>query len=174
MSGKYIDYYIDPSTLDYVFDEDTGGFKMLENTAVAARQRLYTRLSTWQGEWFWNTDFGVDYKNSVLIHGVTKSQLDAIFLDAIYDEDLVEEVDSYTSELDRTTRSYTFTAKILVTNDDIINEVSVLPTDEWSYTYSESSLVSSCILEYIEESNKLYIYVNTTMPLTKQWAITWN
>lgn len=174
MSGEYIDFYIDPDTLDYVYDENTGTFKMVEDTRVAARQRIYTRLSAWMGEWIYNTEYGVDYKNSVIKQGVTKAELDTIFLDTIYEEDLVESIDNYSSEIDTQERTYTFSAKVLVSIDDIVNEVSILPTDEWEYTYSENTITATCVTEYIETSNKLYVYVNTTLPLSKQWSIQWN
>lgn len=174
-SGEYIDFYIDPETLDYVYDPNTGKFRMLETTAEACRQRVYTRLSTWLGEWIFDTSFGVDYKGAVIRQGVTQTELDAIFLDTIYDEDLVESVDSYSSDFDSSERTYSFTAKILVSeNSEIVNEVELLPSKEWTYSFYENTITATCVTETIEAANKLYIYVNATLPLAKNWTLEWN
>ncbi len=95
------DLYLDPSTNDIVYNS-SGTFDPVTTTHELARQRLFVRLNTWMEEWFINTDFGVPYRQSILIKNITQAEIDAIFITKINNEELIEEISSYESELSRT------------------------------------------------------------------------
>lgn len=52
-----------------------GALDFLADSSDMVRQRIYTRLSVWRGEWFLDTTFGVDYQNKVLGKGTLNTAI---------------------------------------------------------------------------------------------------
>ncbi len=167
-----IDLYLDPDTNDLVYAD--GIFQAVSDYKELLRQRLYMQLNTFMGEWFINTDFGMPYRESILIKNITQAEVDAIFITKINEEDLVDEIVSYEGSLDKSTRKYSASFTVKVTNETIENPLVVTTTDEWDYTATDSSLASaSC---YTTEANSIYYHINFELPVDGiyTWINSWS
>ena len=78
-------------------------------------QRLKIKLWMFKGEYFFNTEYGVPYYQEIFVKGATKDEVDQIFKTAILETPGVEEIIRYTSEFNRTLRTFTldFTVRTL-------------------------------------------------------------
>ena len=65
--------------------------------AEVVAQRLRIRLSTYLGEWFLNTEYGVPYWQRILGKKTTKTAVDRIFQEQILQERGVREIVSFSS-----------------------------------------------------------------------------
>ena len=80
-------------------------------------QRLSIKLNTFQEEWFLDDTAGIPYFQSILGHKVDKSVIDSIFKKAILEEEGVSDIISYHSSIDNAKRKYTYTARILASDN---------------------------------------------------------
>ncbi|WP_443698908.1 hypothetical protein [Pseudomonas sp.] len=88
-------------------------------------QRLRIRLSTFKGEWFMDTTYGIPYFQSILGKKSTKEAVDLIFQQAILAENGVKEVSSFTSTF--TNRKYSMTFTVKVSNGHTTQPVTITP-----------------------------------------------
>ena len=84
---------------DLTFTEDSDGQSLA--------QRLEIKLLIFKGEWILDEDFGVPYYQSILIKGVSKSQVDSIFQEQILTTPDVQTITSFSSNFDNGIREYT-------------------------------------------------------------------
>jgi phage baseplate assembly protein W len=82
------------------------------------KQSVQRILSTRKGEWFLNTDFGLNFDN-IITKGFSKDAIELDVTEAILQDSRIDEVVSVNIEHDRTQRivAINFVAKV---NDDII------------------------------------------------------
>jgi len=87
--------------------DTTTGDRAIENNnfviiseAEEVRQRVETRLRTYQGEWFLDITLGVPYYQEVFEKNIPLSQIEAVFKDAIINTPGVTELVEF--ELDYT------------------------------------------------------------------------
>lgn len=78
-------------------------------------QRLFIRLRTFKGEWFFNTVYGVPYFQRIFTK-TTKGAVDAIFQDQILSETGVKRITEFSSSLNSTNRRYTLSFRVLTTD----------------------------------------------------------
>lgn len=82
------DILLDPSTGDIAMVGCSP--KLTTNLAELVTQRLYIRLNTFLGEWFYNVEVGVPYFEEVLTRRFDKSLVDSLLRSVILEtEDVV-------------------------------------------------------------------------------------
>jgi len=81
----------------------------------AVAQRLFIRLRTFKGEWFFNTTYGVPYFQRVF-RKTNKAAVDAIFQDQILSENGVKRITQFSSTLDVANRKYSLNFRVLTTD----------------------------------------------------------
>lgn len=111
------DHDIDMTNLSMSFTDDSNG--------ESIQQRLKIKLWSFQGEWYWNTDYGVPYFQSILGQKATsKEDVDDIFRDQITSTPGVISLLSYSSDFDSTLRAFSLDFKVLATDGPV--DVSLL------------------------------------------------
>lgn len=92
--------------MDIKLDEATGDIKLINGDASVTEigaddlaQRLQIRLKTFQGEWFMDTDLGIDWWGKVFGKNRSKTAVDAIIQAAILQEPDVLQIVDYTSSI---------------------------------------------------------------------------
>lgn len=114
-----IDLYLDPITHDLVLDNFT--LKVTKTKEEEITQRLKIKLLWWKGEWVFNLNFGIDYRNEVFVKGIDLDDIDEMFRLQIANEDGVRELISYSSSHNASTRELNVTAKVLIDSGEILN-----------------------------------------------------
>ena len=100
------DMYVDVEGDNDLVLNSKGDFRFTETIQESLAQRLSIRLNTFLGEWGYNTEFGTPYRQRIWSGGLSKEELDALFVAIIQQEDDVDSVKNIISSLDRTTRTY--------------------------------------------------------------------
>jgi hypothetical protein len=101
------------NTRDLVFAN--GACPVTQFPVQTVAQRLFIRLRTFKGEWFYNTTYGIPYFQRVFTK-TTKSAVDAIFQDQILSETGVKRITEFTSNLNSANRRYTLSFRVLTTS----------------------------------------------------------
>lgn len=89
-------------------------------------QRLRIRLSTFRGEWIFDTNYGVPYWQEILGKKVSKSKIDQIFQEQILLESGVREITSFTSTF--VNRAYSATFRVRVNTGEETEAITINPT----------------------------------------------
>lgn len=92
-----------------------GGCPVTTFPVQTVAQRLFIRLRTFRGEWFYNTIYGVPYFQRIFTK-TTKGAVDAIFQDQILSETGVKRITDFNSSLDVATRRYSLSFRVLTTD----------------------------------------------------------
>lgn len=102
--------------------------RLTPDKQTRARQRILITLSTNQGEWKFNTEFGIPWITSdgsiQLLSKVDKGYVDNVIKNAILAKEDVEEILEYSSHLDKQYRIYSISGKVKVTSGEIIDFTS--------------------------------------------------
>jgi hypothetical protein len=124
------DLLIDQTTNDLALVN--GDLIFTQSNPVEVGQRVAMKLRTFEGEWFLDTDYGIPFLDQI-INARTKKEVDAIYIGEIRDEDGVESIISYSSNLDKNTRSYE--ANVTISTADGIIEIPIYdsPATQWQY-----------------------------------------
>lgn len=106
-------------------------------------QRLFLRFKTYLGEWFWNPNYGIDYLMKVF--GVNKSKpvIDNLIINEILKEQMVDSLESFTSEISDNKYSCSFSVYL---TDFIVSRNIVFLVDNTGIQLTD------------ENNNKLYTY----------------
>lgn len=83
---------------------EDGDLVLIEDQDVVA-QSLRMLFQTVKGEWFLDTDVGIDYLGILLRKGAQRSEIEAHLRTKIMEVDHVENIERLTAEYDATTRS---------------------------------------------------------------------
>lgn len=89
-------------------------------------QRLLILLSTFEGEWFLDTSYGIPYFQSILGHKTKKSTVDLIFQREILAENGVKELTFFESTI--TNRQYSLTFRVKVTTGEESGLITITPS----------------------------------------------
>lgn len=81
-------------------------------------QRLKIKLQTFLGEWFLNIENGIPYYQRIFRKGIRKSEIDLIFQSAILEDDQVEAITLFDSTLDNSTRHYSMSFRVRVSDGE--------------------------------------------------------
>ena len=101
--------------VDYLLDESgdialvNGSIKLTETIEQSSKQQVLISLNTFKGEWDFNILAGIPWlineNNPIQVLGKsTKILIDAVIQQDILDRENIEELLSYESELDKSTR----------------------------------------------------------------------
>lgn len=154
--------------IDFKLGEDgdviisNGKFTLLDTIQEAVRQRLQIVLNTFQGEWFLNTTFGIPYRQRILGKGLTKTEIDAIFLNKITQDPDVIKVLSFFSTYNSIKRGYDLTFEVLTVEGKLrVYSPFETPNDEVLYpTPPEFVIKPSCRNEGIMDGGDSLIQEN--------------
>lgn len=97
--------------MDIKLDEDgdvmftNGGINVTETVADSVTQRLVIKFNTYRGEWWLNTQAGLPYYQEILGKPRQKATVDAIFQQAVVEEENIAELLDFASIL-YSTREY--------------------------------------------------------------------
>jgi len=89
-------------------------------------QRLLILLSTFEGEWFLDTSYGIPYFQSVLGRKTKKSTVDLIFQREILAENGVKELTFFESTI--VNRQYSLTFRVKVTTGEESGLITITPS----------------------------------------------
>lgn len=113
-----------PNTNDLIFIN--GACPVTYENKVTVAQRLKIRLLTFRGEWFLDTTVGLPYFQTILVRGVSKATIDAIFQEEILsDPDVVELVD-FNSLIDVQARSYNLSFRVRTNQNQVTDYIDIL------------------------------------------------
>lgn len=123
-----------------------GKFTLLDTIQEAVRQRLQITLNTFQGEWFLNTQFGIPYKQRILAKGLSKKEVDAIFIAEINKDPDVIKILYFSSTYNSLKRGYDLVFEVLTTDGKLrVYSPFQTPNDEVLYpTPPEFTIQPSC------------------------------
>ena len=89
-----------------------GGTPVTQDAGESVSQKLYIMLRTFAGEWFLNVDHGITYFQSILGQKVTTQAVDLIFQQKILAEEGVQELLSFSSTLNTSSRVYSMSFSV--------------------------------------------------------------
>lgn len=175
-----IDIYADPlGTNDIEFDE-SGDFRWTLTKKESITQQVKILLSTWLGEWSFNTDFGMPYTQRLLVGDLTEDELNAevkkVIIDNISD---ITSVTSIVAEWDRDNRIVSMTLNIYYDEEEL--EIPVFNAQTALNTYPEPRSFQDfeiCALDDnadLESINAFHEYVNYQLPegYSSSWFNEW-
>jgi len=120
------DIYLDPLTDDIDLTQNV--MRLTNTIEELSRQKVTIALKTFKGEWFANVNFGIPYlandDNPIQLLGAGNNQslIDAAVRDIILTRDGIVRIVSFSSSVDRATRSYTATFQATTEDGEIITE----------------------------------------------------
>ncbi len=101
-------------TKDGDLEIETFDLQIVEGRDQVA-QRLKTRLKTWLGEWFLDTDWGVPYLESILVKNPDFTRVNAVLTQQILlDAEITEIVQgSLATSFDNKLRKFSYSARVM-------------------------------------------------------------
>ena len=130
---------------DLLFED--GKFTLLTTIQEAVRQRIQIRLQTFLGEYFLDTSVGLPYRQQIFNKGLSKVEVDALFIREINkDTDVIQVVDFSSTQVGR---AYSLNFEVLTTDGLLrVNLPSITPNDEVEYSPANDFVISpSCRTE---------------------------
>lgn len=112
------DIYMNPATHD--LDIVDGLLRLTSSRQELVRQKVDITLNTFQGEWPFNTIFGVPYLQEILRKG-PKAVADLALINTITNVDGVVRLVEFESTVDKQTRKYTVTFSCEIDSGEIIS-----------------------------------------------------
>lgn len=88
-------------------------------------QRLLILLLSFKNEWFWNTEYGIPYMQSILGKKTTKARVDLIYSQAILSDPGVKEITYFNSTF--VNRVYSLQFKVRVVDGTVSDIITVNP-----------------------------------------------
>lgn len=165
---------------DFKLDQQTNDLDLVQKDVAftnsvdtVTRQRIAITLKTWLTEWFYNEAFGVPYRQSIIKKGITKAEVDSIFVSIINTFEDVIEITSYSSEYDKANRIYncTFQVKIPVNNPALYSRA--VPQDDTTIYPSPPDIPDNFCNHAeisIPQSSEFYELMNIDIPLYIPWT----
>ena len=139
-----------------------GDLTLVTDTGNSLTQRLRLRFNIWKTEWIYNVSFGMPFFQYIG-KGLNKSALDAEFKRQILLESDVETILSFTSIVDRNTRSYACGFEVQ-TSEGTVEALAYYLNDSFEYTVPEYNIGTCQIVnDTIIFANKLYKLINFDM-----------
>lgn len=91
----------------------------------SVRQKILIRIRWWLGEWRWDDEEGLPYKDELFIKNPDTDEFEMNIRDKIFDVDEVTEVQDVTVAYDRKTRIGTVSFTALTDSETISEEVCI-------------------------------------------------
>lgn len=129
-----------------------GNIVLLSTIQEAVRQRLDIQHKTFQGEHFLDTTFGVPYRQQIIGKGLSKAEVDALYITIINNDPDVLRIKYFKSDYNPLNRQYSLTYDVLTTDGNLRNSSpNLYPTDEIEYPEPDGfTLTPSCDLNFID------------------------
>jgi len=159
------DFKLDKDTNDIVIDRFDIAFTSSKEELL--RQRISITLKTWLEEWFFDTTFGLPYRQKILGGKITRAEIDALIISKILEYEDVKEVYSFTSELDKRNRYYDAIFRLRTVTG---NEAFYLRAAQYDQgvVYPDPPPPPPYVCEFAtinaELSNEFYTFINVTLP----------
>ena len=139
-----------------------GDLTLATDNSHSLIQRLRMRLNIWQTEWIYNQSFGMPYLQYTG-KGINQSALDAEFKRQILKETDVETILSFTSIVDKNTRSYVCAFEVQ-TSEGTTEALAYYLNDSFEYSVPDINIGTCQIVnDTITFGNKLYKLINFDM-----------
>lgn len=105
-----------------------GNLELTQDRAESLAQRLQIRFKTYQGSWFLNTAFGINWFRDVLGKGKTKLSVDVLIQNEILKDDLVANITYFKSQI---SSSYVYSClfKVKMVNNETTKIIKLLTTE---------------------------------------------
>lgn len=170
-----IDIYFDPTGVnDIVFDE-RGDFRWTQTLQESIAQRVKILLTTWQGEWNFNLDFGTPYEQRLLTGSLSQdeiaSDIKRVVLDNVPE---ATRVSSIVTNFDRDNRIIELVVEVYCDNEKIL--IPVVDPQKPLNIYPEPRAFEEFVIcsipqEDLEATNRLHYHINYELPFdgTSTW-----
>lgn len=113
------DIYLDEATGDIAFINKTP--VLITDNGKAVRQRLYIRLNTAQGEWFYNSEKGVPYFQDIFGTRGSQGLIESILRSEIIETEGVLEILSFSSSFNYSDRKLNIETTVSTREGDIVS-----------------------------------------------------
>ena len=133
----------------------TGSLSLTSRGPQEVGQRIYITLGTFLGEWFWNTQFGQPYYQTILTKGVDKGIVDSIYAVALRGTRGVIDILQFESVLDNVNRVYSAAAIVRTESGDL------------TITIPDGSIDDGIVCVYNGPNGDEVIFNISTTPLEK-------
>lgn len=149
---------------------DTSGKMLVLSTyQELVKQRLQIKLRTFKGEWWLDTSYGIPYRDTgdgraIIGKGYTKADIDALYIAEIKADPDVVKIKYFKSEYDPVRRDYSLTFEVKTNNESLLQDASVKPWQEETYTYNANLISSSCNITFNDWVYGLHPILHTYMP----------
>ena len=121
-----------------------GRFYLTDDYIDSVAQRLYIRLKSNYGKWFWNTQYGVDWFGKVFGKAKNKTRIDLLLRETITKDKFVESITSFPSEINRETRTYSCEFSVKIKQLEPIQQYTVITTqDGFTLLTSEGRVITT-------------------------------
>ena len=107
-----------------------GKLFLTEDYESSVAQRLYIRLKSNYGRWFWNEQYGVDWYGKIFGKVKNKTRIDLLIKEAILLEKYVEYIISFQSRVDNVTRVYSCEFPVKIKKSNKIENYVVITTQD--------------------------------------------
>ncbi len=130
--------------------DNNGKMLLLATKQELVKQRLQIKLKTFKGEYFLDTSYGIPYRDTgdgkaIIGKGLTKKDIDAIYIATINTDQDVNSIEYFYSEYDSPQRYYNVSFEVKVDDQLLTSQISALHAwEEVTYTYNQTLLSSSC------------------------------
>lgn len=164
------DLKLSETTNDLQFDRSE--ISTTDSKQELLRQRISITIKTWLEEWFWNSKFGIPYRQVLFSQKISKEQVDAIFLSTVTSFDEVIYIQEFTSEVNTATRTYDLLFHVYTDQGEDAFYIRLGgPNAKIDYTDTTASQAIICPAGTlsVEFANLQYKLVNIDIPLTIPW-----
>ena len=114
-----MNFKLDLFTHDLIIEDFT--FSKVETEQEEITQRLKIKLLMFKEEWFLDRNYGIPYKQEIMVKGIDLDDIDDIFRLAISQEDGVDELVKYKSTWNSSTRDFIINCTIRTTNGNLVS-----------------------------------------------------
>lgn len=130
--------------------DSEGSIQLLDTIQESVRQRLDIQHKTWQGEWYLDTTYGIAYRQSILGKGLSKAEIDALYLTVIDNDPDVISINYFESTYTPLDRVYSLQYEVITADGLLrVDSPNTLPSDEVEYPIpTNNALTSSCDENY--------------------------
>lgn len=173
MSTLFEDFALDPVTGD--LDLSGGQMNIITGNQLSLRQRLFLRFAIWNGDWYFDENFGFPYQYFISRKTI-KSVLDGRIKTEVRLEPDVLEISDFNSTMDVIGRTYQCYFTVHTVENEEIN-LAFVGEDPYIYPTPSEGNPTLCGDEgaIITFKNKLYYLINFQLPQygDKTWVNTW-
>lgn len=152
--------------------DSNGKIQLLSTIQEAVRQRLDIQHKTFQGEWFLDVTFGVPYRQQIIGKGLSKAEIDALYITIINNDPDVLSIRYFQSEYDALAREYSLVYEV-VTSDGVLraDTANLYPAEEVEYPVPDNfALEPNCDNKFLTWVADIHPTLHNDLPLGGQYT----